>query len=100
MPYIREYKLFMKVVHVLNLYHKEIISTHVLKGAEALALIADTDDFKTKRYEDIILDIKDAEALVNLKVNCLSAFQGNFEQRKMIRPLVEAIDQAKRRFRL
>ena len=99
MPYIRENRIFMKIVHLLNLYHKELISMHVLKGAEALALIAETDDFKTNR-EQFIVTIKDAEALYCLKVNCLSSFQANFDHRKAIRPLVDAIDKAKRLYRL
>lgn len=99
MPYLRDRNVFMKAAQMLNLYHKEMFSLHVLKGVEALSLMVETDDFKTNK--DLYISGKsDAEALINFKLTCLTPLLSNFDNRKLMRPLIEVIDKSKRQYRL
>ena len=97
MPLIREKRILMLSIHFLNLYHKDLLTVHILKASEALSLLVDTDDFKT--YRDVyIADVHDAKSLLIFKTSCLDKIL-DFQSKKLIRPLLDSIDRAKRKYR-
>ena len=97
MPVVRSRGLFALGVKWLVRYHRCLLSTHVLKAAESLALIADSEDFST--YKDAYVPNREvSEDLQQLKLDCLSAFQTDMDVRRKLRPLLDATDQAKRKF--
>lgn len=97
MSYIRAERLFSSAVKFLDRWHGLFSPHSVLIAAEALAMIADTEDFATYRTQYIENDA-DNQALQSLRTNCLSAYQSDFDARRKLRPLLDAADHAKRRF--
>lgn len=88
--------IFMLAARWLDVNHRRLMGGDLLKAAEALALFVETEDFAT--YKDkYIASAADCSCLQNIKADCLSAFNSDFEVRRKIRPLLDAIDQAKRR---
>ena len=65
---------------------------------ETLSLLVDTDDFGT--YRSHYYDNEDVETLLSLKENCLNELFTDFENRKVVRPLIDCIEKAKRQARL
>ena len=96
MPIARSRGLFMLAARWLEMYHRLLIGTDVLKAAEALALFAETEDFATYR-DKYIVNMSDSSCLQSIKMDCLSAFSSDFDAKRKIRPLMDVIDQAKRR---
>jgi hypothetical protein len=60
-------------------------------------MIADTEDFATYRGQYVENDA-DNHALQSLRTSCLAGCQSDFDARRKLRPLLDAADQAKRRF--
>lgn len=96
---LRERRVFMQATRFLLLYHHLILSPHLHKAIEALALFTETDDFKTFR-EEYIRDRNDASILVDFKKQCLERVLQHHENKRVIRPLVDCIDRSKRLFRV
>jgi hypothetical protein len=96
MPICRTRGLFMLAARWLEAYHRKLMGDDVLKCAEALALFVETEDFTTYR-DKYIASNTDSACLQNIKIDCLSAFNSDFDVKRKIRPLLDAIDQAKRR---
>jgi len=94
MPYLRERKIFTTAVRVLNTFGKSMVKTHQLIAVESLAFIVDTEDFATNPRDYIMAE--DLELLLEFKETILQELMQDMEKRKVIRPLVDAIDKAKR----
>lgn len=100
MPLVRERRLFMLGVHVLTHLcsikgEKQLQKSHRLKAAEALALLCQTEDFGTYRAQHYSNGV-DVEKMSELKDLGLADLMTNFDDKKVIRPLVDAIEKAKR----
>lgn len=100
MPLVRERRLFMLGVHVLTHLcsikgEKQLQKPHRLKAAEALALLCQTEDFGTYRAQHYSNGV-DVEKMSELKDLGLADLMTNFDDKKVIRPLVDAIEKAKR----
>jgi hypothetical protein len=95
MPLIRERGIFMLSARVLNMCSAALLQSHRLKVAEALSLMADTEDFGT--YRTIYIPSKmDVEVLIQLKDNCLAELTKDFDHKRLLRPLIDCIERAKR----
>ena len=97
MSFFRSRGVFMLGVRWMAANHRSLLSTHVLKGCEALALVAATEDFSTYKDEYVVNRV-DSEGLQILKTECLTNFQSDIDVRRKIRPLMDAADQARRKF--
>lgn len=98
MPIIRENRLFMKIVQNLNEFAADIIPKQKLLIATALALLVDTEDFIIHR-DQYITCREDVEDLVRCKEQVLTTLMTDLEKKRVIRPLVDSIDKAKRQLR-
>ncbi len=101
MPLVRERHIFMLAINALSHYgsitgEKELQKIHKLKIAESLALLCQTEDFTT--YRNLHHNSgSDVEVMSLLKDRVLTDLAGtNMDHKKIIRPLVDAIDKAKR----
>mmetsp|Transcript_3054 Transcript_3054/g.7083 ORF Transcript_3054/g.7083 Transcript_3054/m.7083 type:complete len:118 (+) Transcript_3054:422-775(+) len=97
MPIIRERGLFMLGVRVLQLIAPHLLPSHTLKAAQALSGVAETEDYST--YTEAYINpssLQDVESITSFKDEVLGVIMGHLEQRRLIRPLVDAIDKAKR----
>lgn len=97
MPILREKRVFMMGIEWLTLYSGSLLSIHVIKATEAMGLIADTDDFKTFR-DEYISNAKDARLLQDFKGKCIDKHLSEFPQKKIIRPLIDSIERARRKY--
>jgi hypothetical protein len=97
-PQVRERKIFLKAIQVMNLFNKSILTIHRLKACEAIALIAQTEDFVTdpSRYYDMN-NAREINALLDLREKVLPELMTDFETKKLLRPLTDMIDKIKRR---
>ncbi len=96
MPYIRERKIFVKAVQVLTSFGPLMVKAQRQIAAEALALIADSEDFSTNTRQHY--DASDLPLMLECKEKVLSELMQDLDKRKLVRPLVDAIDKAKRQF--
>lgn len=88
--------LFMLGARWVDLYHRRLMGPDLLKAVEALALFVETEDFST--YKDkYISSAADSACLQSIKTDCLLAYNSDFDVKRKIRPLLDTIDQAKRR---
>lgn len=94
MPYLRERKIFTTAVRVLSIFGAKMVKSHRLIAVESLAFIVDTEDFATNPRQYIAAE--DLELLLEFKETVLLELMQDTEKRKVIRPLVDAIDKAKR----
>lgn len=93
----RNRNIFMLGARWIEMYHRRLMGPDVMKCLESLSLFVETEDFST--YKDkYIASASDSACLQTIKTECLSAYDSDFEVRRKIRPLLDAIDQAKRRF--
>jgi hypothetical protein len=88
----------MKTIRNLTEFGTEIIPKHKLLVATALAYLVDTEDFLTHR-DQYIIGREDIEDLVRCKEQVLQGLMTDLEKKKVIRPLIDAIDKAKRQMR-
>lgn len=95
LPLIRERNIFMLSVQTLCMIGKYLLRAHKLKAAEALSLLAESEDFVTYRPEYIQTQ-QDVDILLEFKETVLADLITDFENRKLVRPLIDAIDKAKR----
>lgn len=98
MGILRGRKVFMNGSRLLVAYHPHLPRAQVLKIAEALSLIAGSEDFSTY-FDEHICGRDDAELLQELKSGCLSLFSDDFESRRLLRSLHDAMDKAQRKYR-
>ena len=84
-------------VRFLNRFHDDLQPPSLLKVVEALSLLADSEDFSTYRDRHIPLSGENIDLLSSLKEYCLTELLSS-ENRKIVRPLADAIDKAKRSF--
>ena len=98
MGIMRQRHIFMSGARVLCAYHTYLLKADVAGMAEALALVADTEDMKTY-FQEHITSREDAMILKGLKTECLTAhFTGDFDMRRTLRPLNDCIDKAQRKY--
>lgn len=102
MPQIRERKIFILGVKALCHYCRvsrsagaqAFLTAHRLKACQALALLAETEDFCT--YKEQYYNNSEVDAMLELRDGCLAELSKDFEARKTLRPLMDCIDKAKR----
>mmetsp|Transcript_4239 Transcript_4239/g.6950 ORF Transcript_4239/g.6950 Transcript_4239/m.6950 type:complete len:315 (+) Transcript_4239:78-1022(+) len=97
MPIMRERQLLLLAVRALRLYGNKLLVAHRLKAAEALAAVVETEDYSTysAQYADPNSSA-DVEVLVAFKEEVLAELAKEMSQRKVVRPLMDAIDKIKR----
>ena len=95
MPSIRQQKVFMSAVNMMELIHTKVLSVHVLKMIEALSLLVETEDYSTYR-DKYISSPEELERVINLQTICIAEYNKDMSNRKITRPFMEAIDKAKR----
>lgn len=98
MPIVRERRIFVLAARVLTVYEAQLIPKHKFLAAEALAFLVDTEDFQTHR-DSYIQGADDLNALLYLKETILQPLMADMDKRKVIRPLIDSIDKAKRQLR-
>jgi hypothetical protein len=89
----------MLAARLLSMVLPSLLSAHVLVSVETLSLLADTEDFQTHRQQ-YIRSVDDVTLLLSLRASCLVPLQSEMDKRKLVRPLIDAIDRAKRQYRL
>mmetsp|Transcript_2818 Transcript_2818/g.2810 ORF Transcript_2818/g.2810 Transcript_2818/m.2810 type:complete len:308 (-) Transcript_2818:59-982(-) len=99
MPILRDRHIFMQGVKFLNKYHEYILTTPTLKMIEALSLITASEDYSTYK-EQYVTSSSDASELLSLQENILNNYRNDTAIRSIMRPLVDSINQMKRRYRL
>lgn len=97
MPTIRGRGVFMLSVNLIDKVHNGVLGIHILKALSSLALMTASEDFRT--YTDQYILYENVATLTDFKATCLASFQSDFEQKKLVRPLVDCIDKAKRQNR-
>jgi hypothetical protein len=95
MPSIRQRKIFMLCINMMELVYTKVLAVHVLKMIEALSLLVETEDYSTYR-DQYISSPEELEKLINLQTVCIAEYNKEMSHKKITRPLMEAIDKAKR----
>jgi hypothetical protein len=98
MPQLKSRGLFMLAVRVLCAYADKLLLAHRLKAVEALSTLVQTEHFVTyfDSYVDLTNDNGDVDALLRLKDSVLAELMKDVSQRKLVRPLQDAVDKSKR----
>lgn len=96
MPIMRERGMFMLAVRAMCLFAGTLHQMHKLKAAEALSALIETEDFQTYKDQHFNADGFDVQTLVELKDIVLSDVTKEYSLRRLIRPLIDCIDKAKR----
>ena len=109
MPIIREKKIFILSIKLLQKVYSHLDDIHILSCCHSISMLTDTDDFDTYRNQ-YVSDVTDAEILCNFKDTCMSCILSNTTNctsntnssinKKSVRPLIDCIDKAKRMFKL
>ena len=101
-PIVLEQQLLRLAAEHLLALHGQLDEAAVLAGAEALALICDSEDFGMSE-EEYVPDDATRRALVALKDGSgdgagglLTRLSADAERRRMLRPLLDVVDQARR----
>jgi hypothetical protein len=97
MPLVRERKIFLLGARTILQLEKHLLFAHKLKAAQALAAICESEHYAT--YTDAYIDpsnAADVQLLSDLKDVVLVDLTKDFANKKLVRPLVDAIDRAKR----
>jgi hypothetical protein len=94
MPTVRARGVFMRAVRTLRRIHDAVPQTWLLRFVQALALLADTEDFKTYRSQHV--EVADLDDLLAIREAVLVPLQTDTSQRVMVRPLIDCIDRCKR----
>jgi len=95
MPAIRQRKILMLTVRMMELTYTKLLSGHILKMIEALSLLVETEDYSTYR-DQYISSPEELERLINLQTICIAEYNKDMNNKKITRPFMEAIDKAKR----
>lgn len=98
MSILRQRRAFMNGAAVLLTYQGNLQKTQLLRMAEALSLLADSESFATN-YEEFVESRSDADSLQQLKTSCLAMFSSDTEARRILRPLNDCIDKAQRKYK-
>ena len=99
MPLMRERGVFMLGVKVISKIHSCLISSHTLIAVGAMSMMTETEDFSTYHSSYVNGSNEDIDTLVAFKTDVISNLSSDFENRKVVRPLVDSIDKAKRQAR-
>jgi len=94
MPTVRARKVFMRATRTLRRIHDAVPRDALLRYVQALALLADTEDFKTYRSQHV--EAGDLDDLLAIREAVLVPLQTDTTQRVMVRPLIDCIDRTKR----
>jgi hypothetical protein len=99
MPALRSSKFLILGLKFVNKYQSVLPGVTLLKCVEALSIFVDSEEFQTYRAEHIdFTNEEDINEMISLKEKCLSEIMKDMENRKIVRPLVDAIEKAKRTF--
>lgn len=98
MPLVKTKRLFLLACRVLCKYSNKLLPAHRLKACEALSALVETEHYAT--YADSYVDLANAtgevDVLCELKDTVLADLMKDLTQRKLVRPLNDAIDKCKR----
>jgi hypothetical protein len=98
MPQVKARGIFMLAVRVLAAHGDKLLTVHRLKAVEALSALVETEHYVT--YSDGYVDLTnatgDVDALSRLKDTVLTELMKDIAQRKVVRPLQDAVDKCKR----
>ena len=98
MPTIRERGMFMSSILLIKSVQSGVLAIHIMKAISGLSLMTETEDFIT--YTPQYIKSENIATLIDFKTEVLVPLQTDFENRKIIRPLVDCIDKAKRQNKL
>ena len=99
MPILRNERVFIVGVKFLNKYAQALPLSTLLKCLQSLAHLVESEEFGT--YRDSHIDMGNGEhmeLLLVFKGKCLIPYSGDFENRKIVRPLIDTVDKAERTF--
>lgn len=96
MPLVRELNIFSLAIQALLQYGHDLHVNHRFTAAKALASLVETEDFCTHREAFYSQSAGDIDRMIQFKDSFLAEFTSDLEKRKPIRPLLDAIDRAKR----
>ena len=99
MGVIRQRRVFLNIARFLLRYNTRLNINTKATIVNALSAIAETEDFATFR-DDYVASGDEVDILLDLRSEVLQAFQHDTEKRRMMRPLNDAVDQLKRKYRL
>ncbi|GMI47387.1 hypothetical protein TrCOL_g3648 [Triparma columacea] len=95
MPLMKEKKLFSLMLRFINTWSTDMMEEHLIVGLTALALIIETEDFKTFKGEHI--DEDDRDILVGLDdEEWLEDICDDDKIRRKVRPVLDVIRESKR----
>ena len=80
-------------------YAQALPLSTLLKCLQSLAHLVESEEFGT--YRDSHIDMSSGEhmeLLLVFKEKCLIPYSGDFEKRKVVRPLIDTVDKAERTF--
>jgi hypothetical protein len=96
MPFVNEKRVLGLAAAHLHTYHTKLSEDDLLKGAQALAMICDSEDFDVRPGEYIQTDA-DKRALVSLRDDFIRELtEDDLDIRRSVRPLLDQIDKAER----
>jgi hypothetical protein len=98
MPVVKARGVYMLAVRVLCKYGDKLLLAHRLKAVEALSALVATEHYVTyfESYVDLTNATGDIDALSALKDGMLVELMKDVSQRKVVRPLQDAVDKCKR----
>lgn len=96
MPFILEEKVLPSAAAHLHKYYTKMSEDDIIRGAQALAIICDSEDFGM-HPEQYISSNHEKRTLVNLKDDFLADLVADdIDIRRSVRPLLDQIDKAER----
>ena len=95
LPILRTGNVLVLGIHVLDQCHTRLERPYLVECCEALALLADTEDYSTYRSQ-YLGSPDDLSSMIHFQEECLSELLEDMEVRRRVRALHTAIDAAKR----
>ena len=99
MPHLRSEKVFILGAKFLHKYSNALPAPILLKCLQSLAHLVESEEFST--YRDKHIDTTsgdDVDSLLSFKQSCLIQYLTDMDNRKIVRPMIDAIDKAERTF--
>jgi hypothetical protein len=95
MPLIEQSQVIPLTALFLHQYHPQLAKEDLRKGAEALAVLFDTEEYGM-HPDRFVEDVEAKRALAALKEDFLEQFSEDMDQRRAIRPLLDESEKARR----
>ena len=95
MPLVRERRVFIQGLRVLAKVDGMVLPSHIFKAVTAMAFLCESEDFITYP-EQYVSSAADVAFLSDFRAKTMAPFLADFDRKKALRPLIDAIDKAKR----